>query len=82
MTDSPKTPDPSVAWNKVQVYLDKLFDALQELEESGGVIEAARQGGWKPSRLDKAAASLKATKDAIEGELARLKAARGGGPKR
>jgi hypothetical protein len=82
MPDTNPSPDPSVAWNKVQGYLDKLFDALQDLEEGGGVIEAARRGGWKPSKLDKAATSLKTTRDAIEGELARLKAARGGGPKR
>lgn len=75
---NPSRPDPAVAWNKVQVYLDKLFDAIQELDEGGGVIEAARLGGWKPTRLDKAAASLKATRDAIDGELARLKAGRKG----
>ena len=40
------------------------------------MIEAARIGGWKPSKLDKAAEALKATRDAIDGELARLSAAR------
>jgi hypothetical protein len=69
-------PDPTVAWSKVQGYLDKLFDALEELEEGGGVVEAARRGGWKPAKLDKAAGSLNATREAIQGELARLKAAR------
>jgi hypothetical protein len=69
-------PDPTVAWNKAQLYLDRLFDALHDLEEGGGVLEAARLGGWKPSKLDKAAEALKATRDAIDGELARLKARR------
>jgi hypothetical protein len=82
MSELARSPDPTVAWNKVQGYLDKLFDALHELEEDGGVAEAARLGGWKPSKLDKAAASLKATRDAIDGELARLKGVRRGGPKR
>jgi hypothetical protein len=78
----PETPDPAVAWNKVQGYLDKLFDALHDLDEGGGTIGAARLGGWKPGKLDKAAASLKATRDAIDGELARLKAGRKAGGKR
>jgi hypothetical protein len=76
------TPNPTVAWNKAQGYLDKLFDALQDLEEGGGVLEAARIGGWKPSKLDKAAEALKATRDAIDGELARLKVARRQGARR
>ena len=75
-------PDPTVAWNKAQGYLDKLFDALHELEEGGGVLEAARLGGWKPSKLDKAAQALKATKDAIDGELGRLNVARRQGARR
>jgi hypothetical protein len=81
MSDQP-TPDPTVAWNRVQGYLDKLFDALQDLEEGGGVAEAARLAGWKPSKLDKVGASLKATRDAIDGELARMKSDGRGGPRR
>jgi hypothetical protein len=68
------TLDPSVAWNKAQGYLDKLFDALHDLEKGGGVVEAARMAGWKPSKLDRAAQALKATRNAIDGELATLKA--------
>jgi hypothetical protein len=79
MPETPPFPDPTVAWNKVHGFLDKLFDALHELEEGGGAIEAARMGGWKPAKLDKAAGSLKAVRDAIDGELVRLKAARKGG---
>ena len=80
--ENPPAPDPTVAWNKIQVYLDRLFDALQDLEEGGGVVEAARLSGWKPSKLDKAVGSLKATRDAIDGELARVKATRRPGTKR
>jgi hypothetical protein len=69
-------PNPTVSWNKVQGYLDKLSDALHDLEEGGGVIEAARQDGFQPSKLDRAAEALRATRDAIDGELARLKAGR------
>ena len=28
--EKPPTPDPTVAWNKAQGYLDKLFDALHD----------------------------------------------------
>ena len=83
MPDPPsRPPDPAVAWNKAQGYLDKLFDALHDLEEGGGVIEAARIGGWKPSKLDKAADALKATRAAIDAELARLRASRCQGVRR
>ena len=67
-SEKPLVPDPSVAWNKAQVYLDRVSDALHDLEEGGGVLEAARIGGWKPSKLDKAAEALKLTRDAIDGE--------------
>jgi hypothetical protein len=75
----PQLPDPTVAWNKCQLYLDRLFDALQDLDEGGGLAAAAERGGWKgQKKLEKAAASLKAVRDQIDAELARLKAARRG----
>ena len=70
------TPDPSVAWNRVQMHLDKLFDSLAELEEGGGLQAAAKQDGWKPARVEKALKSLGAVRDLIDGEVRRTKAAR------
>src|SRR4051794_8646484 len=64
--EAPPPPDPAaVAWGKTQQYLDRLFDALEQLDEAGGVVAAARAGGWSPKARKKAAASLAAAKDAI-----------------
>ncbi len=78
MADEPPEPAPkatpsTVAWAKAHGYADKLFDALAALEESGGIVEAARAGGWSPKARNRAEASLVAAKDAIERQLKQLR---------
>ena len=68
-TPEPSPHNPTVARNQTQSYLYKLFDSLQNLDEGGGLAEAARLGGWKGKKLKKARPSLKAIRDAIDGAL-------------
>lgn len=75
-TQQAKPPDVRAAWDRATGYLDKLFDALQDLDEAGGVPAMARAAGWKPARLDQAVRSLKAVRGQLDAELARVKASR------
>src|SRR3954447_8976713 len=68
-------PDPAeAAWSRALLYADRLFDALEELDElrGGGAVVA----GWKTGTLDKAIASLEAARVGIEAPLAKLRARR------
>jgi hypothetical protein len=38
-------PDPAVAWNEVQGYLDRFFDALNDPEEGGVIMVGDRRNG-------------------------------------
>ena len=79
-TPDPSKPAPStVAWNKVQQYLDKLFDACESLEEAGGIRAAADSAGWTPKARKRAEAALADAREAIERQLGQLK---GKGPGR
>jgi hypothetical protein len=70
----PATPDPStVAWGKASQYCDKLFDALEALEEAGGIVAAADRAGWSPKARKRAETSLLAARQAIDRQLAALK---------
>ena len=73
-TPSPKptTPDPAtVAWCKTSGYLDKLFEALDDLDEAGGLDAAAKAGNWSPKARTKAVASLEAVRGQLEVALSR-----------
>ena len=76
MSEQPAAPNASVAWGRVQQYLDKLFDAMADLDESGGVLATSAEQRWRPSRIDKAAGSMRAVRDQLDAELARIKAGR------
>jgi hypothetical protein len=70
----PAKPDrATVAWGKASQYCDKLFDALQSLEEAGGIVVAADRAGWTPRARRRAEASLMAARQAIDRQLAALK---------
>jgi hypothetical protein len=70
---SPNPHDPAdVAWNRVQIYLDKLFRALDELDEAGGIRRAAEAGAWKPGSVEKARASLCAAREALDSQIVQL----------
>ena len=69
--------DPMVAWNKIQLYLDRLFDSLEALDESGGITAAASSGGWTPKARKRAEASLIAAREAIDRQLGQLREGRG-----
>jgi hypothetical protein len=70
----PATPDPAtVAWGKASQHCDKLFEALEALEEAGGIVAAADRAGWTPGARKRAEASLTAAREAIDRQLATLK---------
>lgn len=71
-----------VAWSRVAGYCDKLWDALQDLDEAGGVTRVAAFGQWQPKTQDKALATLTAARDALASEVARLEARRRHFPRR
>lgn len=63
-----------VAWSQASHYATRLFEALDRLDEAGGSGRAAAAAGWSPSTLDKAIANLQSTQEALDVELARLRA--------
>jgi hypothetical protein len=67
----PAAPDPALvsAWSRVATYSDKLFQALDELQELGGVCKVASQARWDPASHDRAAGQLVAVLEAVEAEL-------------
>ena len=77
MPETPAVPDPStVAWNKVQGYAEKLFQAIDDLDELGGSTRAATVGRWSVPAMDRALGSLRAAREALDAEIARLESRR------
>ncbi len=72
----PPPPRASAAWQRAAGHLDKLFAALDALDEAGGIARASAEGGWTPKALDRAASSLLAAREAIDDQLARVEAIR------
>ena len=66
-----------MAWSKAHTAADRLFDALESLEESGGILAAAESGAGRRARR-KAEASLVAAKEAIERQLKQLRGGKSG----
>jgi hypothetical protein len=62
-----------VAWGKAHQYADKLFDALEALDEAGGIRAVEEDSRWSLKAKKRAEASLVAARDAIERQLARLR---------
>ena len=73
---SPPPARASAAWQKVQNHLDKLFSALDELDEVGGIGRAAAEAGWTPRTMDRAASSLLTAREAIDEQLGRVETRR------
>ncbi len=74
----PSSQDPTLqgSWSRVQQYLDKLCEALADLDEAGGIEAVAEAQGWRPGKVEKAKASFKAVSAQLGAGLARLKAER------
>jgi hypothetical protein len=70
----PKAHPSTVAWSKAHTAADRLFDALEALEEAGGIGAAAEAGCWTPKARKKAESSLVAAKEAVERALKQLRA--------
>lgn len=67
-------PDPHSAHSRVLQFADKLFVALADLEAAGGMSRLASE--LKPAAVDRTAQALKSTRQAIDDQLAALKASR------
>jgi hypothetical protein len=79
----PPPPDPAtVAWGKVQVYADRLFEALDDLSEAGSSTRAAALGNWSVQALDRALGTLQAAREGLDAEIARLESRRRHFPRR
>lgn len=66
----PDAKDPSIAaYARVFTSADRLFDAVQALEELGGIGRTASAAGWSPKAIRNAVATLEAARDAIDGQL-------------
>jgi hypothetical protein len=74
------TPDPQAAYSRIVNAADKLFTAVADLEAAGGMARLA--AGWTPKARDRAAVVLKSSRDALDGQLATLKALNRGPVKR
>jgi hypothetical protein len=72
-TPAPRPHPATVSWGKAQQYLDKLWESLEALEESGGIAAAASAGSWTPKARKKAEASLSAAREAVERSLKQLR---------
>jgi hypothetical protein len=66
-----RKPDPALlsTWSRVATYSEKLFQALDELQDLGGACQLAATAKWSPEAHDRAAGQLQATLEAIESEL-------------
>jgi hypothetical protein len=60
------------AWQKVQLYAQRLVEALGELDDAGGLKALAPS--WRPATRDKARAAPVEARRALDGALAQLKA--------
>jgi hypothetical protein len=73
----PKADPAAVAWGQAHLYLDRLFDVLEKLEEAGGIRAAAESSGWTPKARRRAEATLAATHAAIGRQLEQLRGRKG-----
>jgi hypothetical protein len=80
----PRTPDPTLvaAWSRVATYSEKLFQALDELQDLGGSCKLAASARWSPEVLDRASGQLQAVLDSVETELTQLELRRRHYPRR
>jgi len=65
-------PDLHSAHSRVLQFADKLFTALAYLEAAGGLPRLASE--LKPAAVDRTAQAMKSTRQAIDDQLAALKA--------
>src|SRR4051794_11227128 len=72
MSEPKPAPDAAAAWSRLVTAADRVFLASEELDQHGGIGAVA--GGWTPARIEKAAASLQSARDALDGQIAALKA--------
>jgi hypothetical protein len=61
------------AWQKVQLYCQRLVEALDQLDDAGGLKGVAP--AWKPAARDKARKLLAEARQALDAALSQLKAA-------
>ncbi|MDB5351292.1 MAG: hypothetical protein JWN86_2539 [Planctomycetota bacterium] len=65
-------PDPAeVAWQRMQTMSTKLVEALDALDDAGGLRRLAAT--WRPAIREKAKVTLSEARRAIEGAQAQLK---------
>jgi hypothetical protein len=68
----PKPPaDAQGAYARLVTYADRIFLAVEELEQYGGM--KAVGSGWTAAKLGKAAAVLRSARDALEVPLREIK---------
>lgn len=59
-------------WSRVVLYAERLSQAIDELEEAGGVGRLA--GRWNPKSAARAAANLRAARASLDGVVRVLEA--------
>jgi hypothetical protein len=64
-------PQLSAIHSRIQNHAGKLYEALDDLEEAGGV--KALRGLMKPSSVEKTVALLRAVRAAVDGTIAGVK---------
>ena len=62
-----------VAWQEVQLYSQRLVEALDQLDDAGGLKAIAPS--WKPAARGRARKVLAEVRQAPDGPLSQLKAA-------
>jgi hypothetical protein len=70
-------PDPAeIAWQRVRTMVEKLVQALDELDDAGGLHRLAAT--WRPSLREKARTMLSEARKALDGTVTQLKQRPGG----
>lgn len=82
MPDPPPPASASVAWQRCQIYLDRLFDALEALEGKGGLAAVRGETGWSAKSERKAMELMESVRAQLDAILAREKGGRREGPAR
>jgi hypothetical protein len=69
------TPNPKAeaAWQRLQGYLEKTWQAIDEIDDAGGI--AALAAGWTPKARDRALRSMAQTRTALDAAYQALKKA-------
>jgi hypothetical protein len=65
---------PEAAWSKAMLYSQRLVEALDQLDDAGGLKAIAAT--WKPGARDRARKVLVEARQAVDGALSQLKATR------